>query len=272
MLLLALLACAALHERAVAPAPKPLGPEAARLSAVALRLPLADRPRATRRIAHIARIAAQRLSRPEVSNLVAALHRDNPSAPAGWAERSDRRWLAAQLSIALVGCGALLRARTLNTLVSACTKAGELEVARALVGLADEPGGRVRPYSNATLTRLLVAHTRAADADASADLARNLANDDAPKDLPLYNAILQTMLYAGAPRRGAAPRRARRANAPAPSRTGRAAEVQRVLVRMRAAGVDPSDRTFNILIKGFARRGSLDAALEVPLLPRRCCC
>ena len=192
----AALACAALL--AVAPAPKPLGPEAARLSNIACRLPLADRARASRRIATVARIAAHRLSRPEVSNLVAALHRDNAGAPAESTARSDRRWLAAQLSIALVGHGALLRPRTLNTLVTACARAGDLETARELVALADDPSTRVRPYSNATLTRLLVAHTRAGDSFAAADLARSLAADDSPRDLPLYNAILRAMLDAGA--------------------------------------------------------------------------
>ncbi len=198
------LACAALL--AMAPAPKPLGPEAARLSNIAFRVPLADRARATRRIATVARIAAHRLSRPEVSNLVSALHRDNAGAPARSTARSDRRWLAAQLSIALVRHGVLLRPRTLNTLVTACARAGEragdlktgdLEIARELVALADDPSTRVRPYSNATLTRLLVALTRAGDSFAAADLARSLAADDSPRDLPLYNAILRAMLDAG---------------------------------------------------------------------------
>ena len=81
----------------------------------------------------------------------------------------DKDKLAAQLSIALVRHGALLRPRTLNTLVTACARAGEragdlktgdLAIARELVALADDPSTRVRPYSNATLTRLLVAQRR----------------------------------------------------------------------------------------------------------------
>jgi len=70
--------------------------------------------------------------------------------------------------------------------------------------------------------------------------ARLLHATTAAYDLPLYHVLLQILLAAGGE-----------------------GEAQEVLDRLSEAGHDPTERTLNVLIKGFVSCGSLTAALEV---------
>ena len=266
------------------PKGKSLTPLVVRLRTAALRKPSktngggalvavdgAERMRLTqRRISRLVRAAqAAELPPAQASDLV-------DSIPTGWSAR--KRQVAVQLTHAFAAHGTVVRRGTFASLVSACRKAGELPEATELlaclhaVGLCTNPnvysalmsdlcasGHPARALqletsmreagatpSNETLTVLLSSLGRARANDLATGLARRILSvgrNGTAYDLPLYNCLIQSLL-----------------------RGGTDAEVREVVEQMMVAGLAPSVRTLNILLKGSVHAGgSLEGALEVSL-------
>ena len=263
------------------PKGKSLSPVVVRLRTAALRKPMPGSTlaqleplhekrvhRVRRRVARVVRAARSCYDLPpeQASDLV-------DSIPTKWSTRKRR--VAVELCHSFASEGTVIRRGSFAALIASCRKAGELDEAEALlyrlhaVGLATNPNiyaalmgdlcaaghperalsleasmrGAGVQHSNETLTVLLSSLGRAGATQDALRLAQRIRieGEHQAYDLPMYNAQLQALLAGGAED-----------------------EVKRVIEQLRSAGLAPSTRTLNVLLKGFVQAaGSLEAAVEV---------